>query len=58
MDPDTALFVSDLQDTNNKNSQIFKDKKSERSQETVEMKVFLTFLLDDGRIRIRIRASD
>ncbi len=29
-----------------------KDKKSQRSHKTVEMKVFLLFLLDDGRIRV------
>ncbi len=31
----------------------FKDKKSKRSHKTVESKVFLTFLLDDRRIRIQ-----
>jgi hypothetical protein len=31
----------------------FKDKKSYRSHKTVEIKVFLLFLLDDGRIRIQ-----
>jgi hypothetical protein len=35
-----------------------KIKKSERSHETVEIKVFLLFLLDDGRIRRRIRTCD
>ncbi len=32
---------------------VFKDIKSWRSHKTVGIKVFLTFLLDDGRIRIR-----
>jgi hypothetical protein len=55
------LFVSDLQDTN-KNFFlkvfclllyiILKDKKSDRRHKRVEIKVFLTILLDDGRIRI------
>ncbi len=30
----------------------FKDKKSQRSHKTLERKVFLTILLDEGRIRI------
>ncbi len=29
----------------------FKDQKSQRSEQTVEIKVFLLFFLDDGRIR-------
>jgi hypothetical protein len=33
----------------------FTDKKSQQRHKTVEIKVFLLFLLDDGRIRIRIR---
>jgi hypothetical protein len=33
----------------------FKDKKSKRSHETVRIKVFLLFLLDDRRIQIRNR---
>ncbi len=32
----------------------FKGKKSKRSHKTVEIKVFLTILLNDRRIRIRI----
>jgi hypothetical protein len=36
----------------------FKDKKSKRSYKTEEIKVFLLFLLDDGRIRSRIRTCD
>jgi hypothetical protein len=35
----------------------FKDKKSQRSYKTVEIKVFLLFLLDDGRIRSQIRSG-
>jgi hypothetical protein len=63
---DPALFVSDLQDAK-KNSffskflclflfeltSFFKDKKSQRSPETVEIKVFLHFLRVYIRIRIR-----
>ncbi len=33
----------------------FKDKKSNRSYKTVEITIFLHFLLHDGRIRILIR---
>jgi hypothetical protein len=36
----------------------FKDNKSLRSHETVEIKVFLHFLLVDGRIRIRISTKN
>jgi hypothetical protein len=68
MDPDPAIFVIDLQDANKKQfflkllcvllfegtfMSFFKDKKSTRSHKTVGIKVFLTFLLGDGRIRIR-----
>ncbi len=30
-------------------TKFFKDKKSQRSHKTVEIKVFLLFLLDDGK---------
>jgi hypothetical protein len=44
--PDPALFVRDLQDANQKNFTvfllIFRDKKSLRSNITLEIKVFLT----------------
>jgi hypothetical protein len=36
----------------------FKDKKSQRSYKTVEIKVFLSILLDDRRIRSRILTCD
>ncbi len=36
----------------------FKDKKSNISHKTIGIKVFLLFLLDDRRIRIRIRTSE
>ncbi len=35
-----------------------KDKKSYRSHKTVEIKIFLNFLLVDGRIRIRTRIQE
>ncbi len=63
-DPDPAIFVIDLQDANKKLlfnctfTSLFKDKKSKRSHKSVRIKVFLTILLDDGRIRIRIHSSD
>jgi hypothetical protein len=57
MDPDPAIFIIDLQDTNKKLillknfccillfegtfTSFFKDKKSNRSHKTVEIKVFL-----------------
>ncbi len=37
---------------------IFKDKKSKSGHIAVGIKVFLTFLLGDRRIRIRIHTSD
>jgi hypothetical protein len=37
---------------------VFKDKKSKISSKIIETKVFLTFLLVDGRIQIRIRTYD
>jgi hypothetical protein len=55
MDPDSSIFIIDLQDANEskKNffsrvlfegtfTSFFKDKKSKRSHKTVEIKVFLT----------------
>ncbi len=67
-DPNPALFVSDLKDANQKYfflsmffsllllegtlTSFFNDKKSWRNHKT-EDKVFLKFLLDDGRIWIR-----
>jgi hypothetical protein len=67
LDPDPALFVRDLQEVKKKQiysifcfflaegtfTSFFKDKKSERSHKTVEIKVFLLFFLHDGRIRIQ-----
>jgi hypothetical protein len=35
----------------------FKDKKSKRSHKTVEIKVFLAFLLNDRRVRIQIHEA-
>jgi hypothetical protein len=73
MDPDPAIFISDLQDGNNKLiflfffkffcvlffegtfTSFFKDKKSKKGHKTVEIKVFLTILLYDRRIRMWIR---
>ncbi len=37
---------------------IFMEKKSRRIHYSAEIKVFKFFLLDDGRIRIRIRTTD
>jgi hypothetical protein len=74
MDPDPTIFANDLQDANQKIILkksfsvlflfdcsfilLFKDKKSKRSHKTVRIKVFLTILLDDSRIRIWIHTSD
>jgi hypothetical protein len=44
-----GTFTSVFKD---KKSSVFKDKKSLRRHKTVEIKVFFTFLLNDGRIRI------
>ncbi len=70
--PDPALFIIDLQVANKKLilkkfscillfegsfTSFFKDKKSERSHKTVEIKIFLTILLSDRRIRIRIQEA-
>jgi hypothetical protein len=75
-DPDPSIFTIDLLDANKnliKKSflhitillegtftSFFKDKKSKKSHTTVEIKVFLTILLNDRRIRIwsRIHTSD
>jgi hypothetical protein len=60
MDPDPALFVSDLQDANKTifayyffKVHLYHSSKI-KSHKEVEIKVFLTIfvLLDDGRIRI------
>ncbi len=60
-DPDPSIFIIDLQDANKKLiflkkffafTSFFKGKKSKRSHKTVEIKVFLPFLLNDRRIRI------
>ncbi len=70
--PDPDIFVTFLQDGNKKFfffqifflllfeatfASFFKDKKSEISHKTVGFKVFLLLLLDDRRIRSRIRTS-
>jgi len=66
--PDPALFVSDLQDQQKIIlisiflliifegifTSFFQDKKSQRSQKTLGINVFLLVLLDARRIRIRI----
>ncbi len=69
-DLNPAIFVIDLQDANEKQinkkffylflfegtfTSFFKDKKYKRSHKRVGIKVFLLFLLDDIRIRSRIR---
>jgi len=69
-DPDLAIFIIDLQDANKELiflklffillfegtfTSFFKPKKSKRSHKTLEIKVFLTILLYDRRIRNRIR---
>ncbi len=71
-DPDPAFFVRDLKDAKNKFfftkflclflfestfTSFNKDNKSERSHKTIEIKIFLHFLLVNGRIRNRIRIS-
>jgi hypothetical protein len=69
--PDPALFVNDFQDANKTKkiflkfcllhtvgstfTPVFKDNKSLKSHKTVEIKVFLYFLLVDGRTRIRYK---
>jgi hypothetical protein len=67
-DPDPSIFIIDLQDANKKLfkkkffcillfegtfTSFFKSKKSKRNHKTVEIKVFLTILLNDRRIRIQ-----
>jgi hypothetical protein len=65
-DPDPAFFVSGWQIPKKKRSfcllvfegkftSVFIDKKSGRTHKIVEIKVFLTFLLVDGRIQIRTK---
>ncbi len=69
LDPDPAIFVTDLQDAIKKQfkkkffslllfegtvTSFFKDKKSKRSHKTVGIKVFSFFLIDDWRIGIWI----
>jgi hypothetical protein len=68
-DPDPALFDGGFQDANKKFfrlllfegtfTSVFKNKKTYRSHKTLptylEIKVFLPFLLNNGRIRIQIR---
>ncbi len=62
-DPDPALFVSFHKVIlliiffESTFTSFFKDKKSCRSHKTVEIKIFLNFLLVDGRIRIRIHTN-
>jgi hypothetical protein len=69
MDPDPAIFVIDRANIKlnfffkvfllitvlfeGSFTSFFKDKKSKRSHKTVGIKVFLIFLLDERRIRIR-----
>jgi hypothetical protein len=64
MDPDPSIFIIDLQDANKKLIlkkflkvllHHFSKVKSQKSHRTVEIKVFLNFLLNYRRIRIRIR---
>jgi hypothetical protein len=69
-DPNPAIFVTDLQDAIKKllkkiscllllkiNLYNFSKKKSPKVVTTVGIKVFLIFMLDDGRIRFWIYAS-
>jgi hypothetical protein len=70
--PDPAIFAINLQDANKKLiflkflcrllfegtfTSFFKDKKSKRIHKAEESRFYLLFLLDDERIRIRIRMS-
>ncbi len=73
-DPDPAIFIIDFQDANKKRIFlenfflhitfwsyiyiIFRDKKSNRRHITVEIKVFLTILLNDRSIQNRIRIQE
>jgi hypothetical protein len=64
-DPDPAIFVIDLQDANKKLILVFllitffaKIKSPKEVTKQKESRFFLLFLLDDGRIRIRIHTSD
>jgi hypothetical protein len=74
MDPDPAIFVTDLQDANKKQikkkrllcfllfegtfTSFFKDKKPKRSHKAIESRFLKIFLLGDRRIQIRIHTSD
>jgi hypothetical protein len=70
MDPDPVFFLSDLQDANNILSfftyyflkihlhHASEIKSHKELKKTAEFKIFVLFLLDDGRFRIRIRTSD
>ncbi len=69
MDPDPAIFVIDLQDTNKNyffsafyflkvHLHQFSKLKSRKEVQKIGIKVFLLFLFDDRRIWIRIRTSD
>ncbi len=59
LDPDPAIFVKFFLlitfDGTSYMYIIFKDKKSKRSHKAVGIKVFLTFLLGDRRIKIQIQ---
>jgi hypothetical protein len=63
-DPDPAIFVSDLQDVDKKIvfkfffAYYFLKVHLHNFSKTKSHKEFLLFLLDDGRIRIRIHISD
>jgi hypothetical protein len=73
-DSDLSIFIIDLHDANKKiilkksfSAYYFlkvllhhfsKDKKAKRCHKIVEIKVFLIFLLNDRRIRIRIHTSN
>jgi hypothetical protein len=56
-DPDTAIFVSDLQDVNKRVVFLIKDKSHTEVTKVTkqrEARFFLLFLLDDRRIQIHI----
>jgi hypothetical protein len=57
-DPDSAIFIIDLQDANKNRILVlhlhhFSKKKSKRCHKPVKSRVFLLFLLNDRRIRIQ-----
>jgi hypothetical protein len=61
MYPDPAIFVTDLQDlllVFLKVHTFHHFSKIKRPKEVTKGRVFFLFLLDDGKIRIRIHASD